>query len=111
MSRIILQRLTRVRATVLALAAVCVAAACAKGDVGVAPHLPPLPKETLMLLGRKGMDAQSPVFIRIFKEESELEVWKEREDGRFYHFKTYPICNWSGDLGPKLHQGDRQAPE
>ena len=64
-----------------------------------------------MLLGKKGMDAQAPIFIRIFKEESELEVWKQRDDGRFYHFKTYPICNWSGDLGPKVKQGDRQAPE
>ncbi len=41
----------------------------------------------------------------------ELEVWKQRDDGRFYHFKTYPICNWSGDLGPKTRYGDRQAPE
>ena len=64
-----------------------------------------------MLLGKRGMDVQAPIFIRIFKEESELEVWKLRDDGRFYHFKTYPICNWSGDLGPKLQQGDRQAPE
>ena len=54
-----------------------------------------------MLLGRKGMDQGAPIFVRIFKEESELEVWKARDDGRFYHFKTYPICNWSGDLGPK----------
>jgi murein L,D-transpeptidase YafK len=65
----------------------------------------------MMLLGKRGMDVQAPIFIRIFKEESELEVWKLRDDGRFYHFKTYPICNWSGDLGPKLQQGDRQAPE
>ena len=64
-----------------------------------------------MLLGKKGMSAQAPIFVRIFKEESELEVWKQREDGRFYHFKSYPICNWSGDLGPKQQQGDRQAPE
>jgi murein L,D-transpeptidase YafK len=49
--------------------------------------------------------------VRIFKEESELEVWKQRADGRYYHFKTYPICNWSGDLGPKVAQGDKQAPE
>ena len=53
----------------------------------------------------------APIFVRIFKEESELEVWKQRDDGRFYHFKTYPICNWSGDLGPKVQQGDKQAPE
>jgi murein L,D-transpeptidase YafK len=80
-----------------------------------APEIPaseqPLSKETMMLLGKKGMDTGAPIFIRIFKEESELEVWKARADGRFYHFKTYPICNWSGGLGPKLHQGDKQAPE
>ena len=64
-----------------------------------------------MLLGKKGMNAQAPIFVRIFKEESELEVWKQRDDGRFYHFKTYPICNWSGELGPKVKQGDKQAPE
>ncbi len=64
-----------------------------------------------MLLGRKGMQTGAPIFVRIFKEESELEVWKARDDGRFYHFKTYPICNWSGELGPKLQQGDKQAPE
>lgn len=65
----------------------------------------------MMLLGRKGMDEGAPIFVRIFKEESELEVWKARADGRFYHFKTYPICNWSGKLGPKTEYGDRQAPE
>lgn len=64
-----------------------------------------------MLLGRKGMDQGAPIFVRIFKQESELEVWKARDDGRFYHFKTYPICNWSGDIGPKTAYGDRQAPE
>lgn len=84
-------------------------ASCAK--VELSAHLRPLSKDTMMLLGKKGMDPQAPVFIRVFKEESELEVWKQRDDGRFYHFKTYPICNWSGDLGPKLKQGDRQAPE
>ena len=80
-----------------------------------APEIPPaeqpISKETMMLLGNKGMDTGTPIFIRIFKEESELEVWKARTDGRFYHFKTYPICNWSGGLGPKLEQGDKQAPE
>ena len=75
------------------------------------PSEQPLSRDTMMLLGRKGMDQGSPIFVRIFKEESELEVWKARDDGHFYHFKTYPICNWSGDLGPKTEQGDRQAPE
>jgi murein L,D-transpeptidase YafK len=79
--------------------------------IDLAPHLRPLSKETMMLLGTKGMDTNAPIFVRIFKEDSELEVWKQRDDGRFYHFKTYPICNWSGDLGPKIRQGDKQAPE
>jgi len=38
-------------------------------------------------------------------------VWKAKDDGRFYLFKTYPICSYSGGLGPKLEQGDRQSPE
>jgi murein L,D-transpeptidase YafK len=71
----------------------------------------PLSKESMMLLGKKGMETTQPIFVRIFKEESELEIWKQRSDGHYYHFKTYPICAWSGDLGPKLAQGDKQAPE
>lgn len=57
--------------------------------------------------GRKPGDA---VFLRIFKREFELEVWLKR-DGRFERFANYPICMWSGSLGPKLRQGDGQAPE
>ena len=71
----------------------------------------PIPKETLDLMAKKGMSADKPIFVRIIKEESELEVWKQRDDGRYHHFKSYPICNWSGDLGPKLKEGDKQAPE
>jgi len=84
-------------------------AACAQ--IEIPPHLQPLSKDAMMLLGKKGMRSDQPIFVRIFKEESELEIWKQREDGRFYHFKTYPICNWSGELGPKTREGDRQAPE
>ncbi len=93
----------------LLLAAGGLLAACAQVDL--APHLRPLPKESLMLLGKKQMKTNAPIFVRIFKEESELELWKQRDDGRFYHFKTYPICNWSGEVGPKIVQGDKQAPE
>src|SRR4029078_5178049 len=92
-----------------ALVAACLLAAFGQGDL--TPALRPLSKDTMMLLGKKGMDPASPIFIRVFKEESELEVGKRRDDARFYHFKTYPICNWSGDLGPKVKYGDRQAPE
>lgn len=75
------------------------------------PHLRPLPAEAKAMLTEKGMTEDAPILVRIFKEESELEVWKSKDDGRFHHFKTYPICNWSGKLGPKTRQGDKQAPE
>ena len=75
------------------------------------PYMKPLPKQTRAMLLGKGMQEESPILIRVFKAESELEVWKQREDGRFYHFKTYPICSYSGGLGPKISEGDRQAPE
>jgi murein L,D-transpeptidase YafK len=61
-------------------------------------------------LAAHGVAMGVPVYIRIFKLESELELWVEK-DGRFEHFATYPICLWSGRLGPKLKEGDRQAPE
>ncbi len=94
----------------LTLAFAVAAVAGCSGDIA-APHLRPLSKDAMMLLGKKDMKADSPIFVRIFKEESELEIWKSRSDGRYYHFKTYPICTWSGDLGPKIRQGDKQSPE
>jgi murein L,D-transpeptidase YafK len=80
------------------------------------PKLPakatkPLPPELLSLLRQKKMPTHSPILVRIFKEEAELEVWKQDTTGRFQLLKTYPICRWSGDLGPKFQEGDRQAPE
>ncbi len=56
------------------------------------------------------MTAGEPVMIRIFKGESELELWM-RKDGRFALLAVYPICKWSGSLGPKITEGDRQSPE
>jgi murein L,D-transpeptidase YafK len=61
-------------------------------------------------LAAGGHKPGTPMFIRIFKEESELELWYRRGD-RFVHFATYPMCHWSGTLGPKMREGDRQNPE
>ena len=52
-----------------------------------------------------------PILVRLYKKESELEVWKKSGDGEYAMLKTYPICRWSGQLGPKMREGDRQAPE
>jgi murein L,D-transpeptidase YafK len=74
-------------------------------------HMQPLSERMLADIDEKNMAKESPILVRIFKQESELEVWKEDKTGRFALLKTYPICRWSGDLGPKIRQGDRQAPE
>jgi hypothetical protein len=50
------------------------------------------------------------LFLRIFKAESELEVWMMKGK-EFQLFATYPICQWSGVLGPKFYEGDNQSPE
>lgn len=73
--------------------------------------LAPLSDQMIALLQEKHMDKDSPILLRIFKEESQLEVWKKNQDGEFALLKTYPICRWSGQLGPKKKEGDRQAPE
>jgi murein L,D-transpeptidase YafK len=61
-------------------------------------------------LAEANLKAGAPVMIRIFKQERELELWMQGEQV-FQHFATYTICDRSGKLGPKLREGDRQAPE
>ena len=71
----------------------------------------PVPPKLLAAMVEKDMDLQSPILVRLFKQEAELEIWKQTRNGQFALLKTYPICRWSGDLGPKVREGDRQAPE
>jgi murein L,D-transpeptidase YafK len=66
---------------------------------------------TLRDMDRLDMDRDAPILIRIYKEESTLEVWKQKRTGAFALLKAYPICKFSGKLGPKIVEGDHQAPE
>lgn len=59
----------------------------------------------------KGLEYGSPLFIRIFKDPGVLELWVQSPSGDFINFKNYDICTFSGDLGPKLKEGDNQSPE
>lgn len=61
-------------------------------------------------LERAGVKSGSSMMLRIFKTSSEVELWMEK-DGAYILFATYPICNWSGTLGPKIREGDKQTPE
>ena len=61
-------------------------------------------------LNPAGLSYGAPVFLRIFKKEMELELWVQNRNA-FKLFRTYDIVAMSGHLGPKLREGDRQAPE
>lgn len=74
-------------------------------------HLQPLSSVVEGQLRNIGSAPGEAMMIRIYKEESALEVWKKVRGGTYKYFKTYEICNWSGELGPKFKEGDRQAPE
>jgi murein L,D-transpeptidase YafK len=88
-------------------------AACQDGNLtkGSTRHLQPIPPATMALMSTKGMSKDDPILIRAYKKESELEVWKRGSNGKYALLKTYPICRWSGQLGPKTREGDRQVPE
>lgn len=67
--------------------------------------------DTVARMESLGMDRGAPILVRIFKEASTLEVWKQDRTGRYRLLKSYPICRFSGGLGPKTAEGDHQAPE
>ena len=106
--------LVRALITSAALAVGVLLAGCNSDEVSLASNAKanqPVPPKLVADMAEKDMDLQSPILVRLFKQEAELEVWKQDRSGRFALLKTYPICRWSGDLGPKVREGDRQAPE
>ncbi len=107
--------LVRALITSVALAATgALMAGCNSDEISLAANSKanqPVPPKLLAAMTEKDMDLQSPILIRLFKQDAELEVWKQNRSGKFEILKTYPICRWSGDLGPKVREGDRQAPE
>ena len=78
---------------------------------GPGRSLTPIPADTMALMQQKDTAPASPVLIRTYKKEAELEIWKMKSDGRYTLLKTYPMCRWSGQLGPKVREGDMQVPE
>jgi len=96
------------RLALVALAAMWLAA-CEESELPKAER--PVSYELSAKMDRLDMDPSSPIFIRIYKESSEFEVWKQKRNGDYALLETFPICKWSGKLGPKKEEGDRQAPE
>ncbi|GLK77528.1 hypothetical protein GCM10008171_27820 [Methylopila jiangsuensis] len=94
-------------------AAALTLAGCQKDENAVtARSVQPLSIETVSLMQEKGMSPSDPILMRIYKEDSKAEIWKKRKsDGRYALLKSYDICRFSGKLGPKVKEGDKQAPE
>ena len=80
-------------------------------DTGPGRSERPISSATLAQMNKMNTTPSSPVLIRSYKKEAELEIWKMKSDGRYGLLKTYPICRWSGQLGPKKVEGDMQVPE
>lgn len=99
------------RLVLLSLVAALVAGCTSMTLDGLEDRVPKLSARITGEMSKKGMRPDGPVLVRIFKRESELEVWKQDRTGRYALLKTYPMCRWSGRLGPKTRAGDRQAPE
>ncbi len=86
--------------------------AAAKGIIKLSPYAKTDTERQLKaIMQGTGLTIGSQSYVRIFKETSELEFWVKNAQGIYALFKTYPICTFSGNLGPKLKEGDKQAPE
>lgn len=100
----------RIVRSVFLMLSLIVLAACTTGfeDRGNIP----LSSFTKAQLNGMGSSPGAPMIIRIFKQESELEVWKQvKASGKYEFFRSYKVCAWSGEVGPKFREGDRQSPE
>ncbi len=71
----------------------------------------PISSATLAEMNKLDTTPSAPTIIRTYKKEAELEIWKMRSNGEYALLKTYPMCRWSGQLGPKKREGDMQVPE
>ena len=98
--------------SLLALGAAVLLAGCDEtGSMDNARAYASIPASTEQLMADNGTSKDAPMLIRAYKKEAEFEVWKRKPDGTYVYLKTFPMCRWSGQLGPKVTEGDRQVPE
>src|SRR5258708_36431050 len=105
--------LVRALITSAALAAGVLLAGCNSDEVSLATNAKanqPVPPKLIQAMVEKDMDLNSPILVRLFKQEAELEVWKQDRSGHLAMLRTYPPFRWSGDLGPQRPQPDPPPP-
>lgn len=71
----------------------------------------PVPNALLLRMKMQNVDRYAPIYMRAFKKERIIEVWKQARNGNYALIKAFPICRFSGTLGPKVKIGDQQTPE
>jgi murein L,D-transpeptidase YafK len=98
------------RALVAGLVAAC-GVALAGCSAGTHKSLEPLSPKVMADLAANNLKVGAPLLVRVFKEENIMEVWLQQPFGPYVHFRNYQICSRSGVLGPKIKEGDKQAPE
>jgi murein L,D-transpeptidase YafK len=100
-------------ALAFAAASAALLAGCQEDELASGPgrSLQPIPAETVALMEKNDTTPSAPVLFRTYKKEAEFQIWKLRSDGHYALLKTYPMCRWSGQLGPKTREGDMQVPE
>ena len=100
-------------AVFLTVAACALIAGCDNSylDQSSARSQQPISSATLAKMEALDTTPSSPTVIRTYKKEAELEIWKMKSNGEYALLKTYPMCRWSGQLGPKKREGDMQVPE
>lgn len=103
--------LLRQLAALLVVAASLTLAACGGFTTPDEKANQPISAELLQKISDIGSNARLPTMLRIFKQDSVMEVWKQTTRGKYALLTTFKICAWSGGLGPKVIEGDRQAPE
>ncbi|HBD7101890.1 TPA: L,D-transpeptidase family protein [Legionella pneumophila] len=51
------------------------------------------------------------IALLAFKSERKVELWAKNPDQEWTHIHDYPLTGFSGHLGPKLRENDKQIPE
>ncbi len=100
-----------VRAALIVVAGLLLASCEDYSGPGGPKELRPVPQKLVDKMTELDMAPTAPIYVRGYKESSELEVWKQTRSSGYKLLTTYSICKWSGKLGPKIKEGDRQAPE
>jgi murein L,D-transpeptidase YafK len=100
-------------AVILTVAACALMAGCDDSylDQSSARSQQPISGATLAKMEALDTTPSSPTLIRTYKKEAELEIWKMKSNGEYGLLQTFPMCRWSGQLGPKKREGDMQVPE